>query len=159
MGTNRHEGRARRWRGGVQRYTVFRYHLVWATKRRRPLITEEVEAVLYPALAAAASRHQGTPYAINGIEDHVHIGLGIEPTIGVSEFVRLVKSESSSVIRQTFPDIDFRWQRGYGGFTIDRFNCQRVLHYIRSQKHHHRRDTTIEHFEPSLDPDEREPSE
>ena len=149
----------RRWkrgrRGGkrVQRYTRFRYHLVWATQGRRRLITQEVEDVLYPAIAASAKRHGGSVYVINGVEDHVHVALGVTPAIGVSEFVRKVKSESSSIVRRRFPELDFRWQRGYGGFTLDDDSCRRVITYIENQKLHHRRNTTTERLEQTSTPD------
>ena len=58
------------------------YHIVWATKARRPLITAQVEVRLYGYLVSKACELETHVYAINGIADHVHLVASIPPLPG-----------------------------------------------------------------------------
>ena len=49
------------------------YHLVWATYDRRPLIDSAVERHLFPYLEKKAHEFQTVVYALNGVEDHIHL--------------------------------------------------------------------------------------
>ncbi len=56
------------------------YHFVWATKDRLPLITESNRDPLYAAIAAKVKELKGTTYALNGMDDHVHLVATVPPT-------------------------------------------------------------------------------
>ncbi len=48
---------------------------------------------------------------------------------------------------QTFPKMQaFRWQDGYGAFTVSYSNIEQVRRYIARQEQHHRRVTFQEEF-------------
>jgi len=55
------------------------YHLVWATKKRAPLIRPELEPHLY-YLRRKAREIGVRVYAINGWTDHVHVIAAIPPS-------------------------------------------------------------------------------
>ena len=57
------------------------YHLVWATHQRRPLITPELEPILYNFVKAKAIGLDATVFVINGVADHVHCVVAIPPSI------------------------------------------------------------------------------
>ena len=67
------------------------YHLVWATKWPQPLITPDIEPMIYGFVRAKAVGLGAIVYAIGGIEDHVPMAVSIPPKISVSTFVGQAK--------------------------------------------------------------------
>lgn len=118
-------------------HTRLRYHIVTGTYKREPLITSEVEAVLYPALRVKADDANGRVLQVGGIADHVHLVAAIRPTIAVSAFMRAVKTGSCAAVRDQFGRDAFRWQRGYAAFTVAPHDMRRVLDYVAEQKKRH----------------------
>ena len=112
------------------------YHIVWATKYREPLITPEVETVLYPALMGKACEMGALVYALNGIADHIHIVAAIPPRLAVASLVGEAKGRSSHVVNHHLT-IDFGWQTGYGVMTFGEKHLHWVVRYVRHQKEHH----------------------
>lgn len=114
-------------------------HLLWATWNRLPLLDSEAERVVYPALLAEARKAGGQVCAIGGVEDHVHVLLRTPTTICVADLVKKLKGVSSHLVndRPDAPDF-FRWQGGYGAFTVSRWDVRRVQGYVLRQREHHR---------------------
>jgi REP element-mobilizing transposase RayT len=84
--------------------------------------------------------HEGTPLAVNGVSDHLHIAAIVEPTIALSQFVGTVKSNCSKWIHNTFHDMrDFSWQDGYSAFSVSSSVKDSVVSYIQNQESHHRK--------------------
>jgi len=91
------------------------YHFVWSTKDRLALIDERIEAELYIVIAAKAKELGATVHSIGGIEDHVHLAASVPPKVSLSEFVGLVKGNSSHFVNHVIkPDFYFAWQEEYG---------------------------------------------
>ncbi len=54
------------------------------------------------------------------------------------DVVRNLKAGSSRWVHDTFPDVrDFRWQTGYGAFTVSHSSIDVVKAYIANQREHH----------------------
>jgi REP element-mobilizing transposase RayT len=133
------------------------YHLVWATKNREPLITEQVEPRLYGYLARKAAELDAVVHAINGSNDRVHLIASIPPHVSVSQFVKLLKGASSHDLNQQGLDVRFAWQRGYGVLTLGQKQRAGAEAYVWGQKEHHQQRTTIAWLERSADVDEAPP--
>ena len=118
------------------------YHLVWATQDRRPLINAPVERLLYPYLEKKAHEFQTIVYALNGIEDHVHLIVAIPPRYAVADVVKSLKGASSHFLSHSGLPVEFSWQRGYGVFTVGERQRPAAEAYVRAQKEHHRQGTT-----------------
>lgn len=119
-------------------YTRLRYHIVTATKNRSPAITAEVEAVIYPALYHKAKDCGGRLLKAGGVADHIHLVAAVPPTLALADFVREVKTRASRAVNTAgFYDGTFRWQRGYGAFTLNPLNLSQVIAYVANQKQHH----------------------
>ncbi len=84
------------------------YHIVWATKQRAPLITPEVEALIFPSIVHKACEVGTIVYALNGVADHVHLAVAIPPRIAVAPFVGDLKGRSSFIVGQRL-DMAFAW--------------------------------------------------
>lgn len=114
------------------------YHLVFATKERRPWITTEWQTALHEYLGGTVRGQDGVPLEIGGIEDHVHLLIGLKPTHTISDFVRELK-KASSVWAAKEREPLFEWQIGYAIFTVSQSQLENVREYIRNQEEHHRK--------------------
>lgn len=114
------------------------YHIVWATRNREPLLTPEVEPIIYGFLRDKALGLEGTVFALNGYVDHVHLVVSIPPKIAVSKFVGQVKAVASVKYNQSRPGATpFYWQEEFGVFSFDKKRLPYVIEYVENQKTHH----------------------
>ena len=85
--------------------------------------------------------------AINGMQDHIHIFIGIKPTCTLSDLVRETKKSSSAFIKENkFSKFQFHWQDGYGAFTYSHAQIDNVIAYVMNQKDHHKKKTFKEEY-------------
>ena len=114
------------------------YHIVWATKARKPLITAQIEARLHGYLVSRAGELDAHVYAINGVADHVHVVASIPPKHAVSDFVKALKGASAHFVNHVIrPDEQFAWQRGFGSFTLGESKLVFAMRYVDEQKTRH----------------------
>ena len=116
-------------------------HIVFSVKYRQYLI-HKIEGDLYKYISGVvqSSKNKSKLIAIGGAPDHVHLLVGIHPTICVSELVKDIKISSSVWINSQ--DIymgKFHWQDGYGAFSLGESNLPAAINYIQNQKEHHKR--------------------
>ena len=116
-----------------------RVHLVWATMDRRPWLDPEWRSRLFAFVATIIERKDGRLLCAGGVRDHVHLYVEIPATIGIAELVGGIKSNTARWIHQSFAHRrDFKWQHGYGAFTVSGPNDEALRDYIRNQEQHHR---------------------
>ena len=128
------------------------YHLVWATKKRAPLLTPEVEPVIHGYLRQKALNLEATVYALNGVEDHVHMVVAIPPKISVAKFVGQVKGSASTRFNKSnAAETPFFWQAEYAVFSVDKKRLPNYVVYVNRQKEHHQENTTIPILERTRD--------
>ena len=121
------------------------YHIVFATKNREPLITPDIEDELHGYLTGKATALGAIVYAVNGIEDHVHIVASVPPKIALSDFIGQIKGAASHHINHLpgRAGLLFDWQRGYGVLSFGQKQLDWVADYARDQKRHHREGTIV----------------
>ena len=120
-------------------YTSLHYHIAFSTKNRQQWIDREFEQRIWEYLGGIARQNEMHPLQIGGGEDHVHIVLGIPPTITVSKAVQLLKGGSSKWIHDTYVNLgNFQWQDGYGAFTVSKSQLTNIIRYVANQREHHR---------------------
>jgi len=84
--------------------------------------------------------------------DHIHILMGLNPSVSISAFVRDIKRSSSLYINeQKLVGIKFQWQEGYGVFSYSRSQLPIISDYIENQKTHHQKRTFKEEYLEFLD--------
>ncbi len=124
-------------------YQLF-YHIVWATKNRLPLLTAQIEPTIHNYVRTKAIGLEATVFAINGIEDHVHVVASIPPKIAVSTFIGQIKAVASTKFNKSgHPETPFFWQNEYGVFSFDAKRLPNYIAYVERQKEHHAQRTTI----------------
>jgi putative transposase len=140
-------------------HTALHYHLIFSTKNREPLISKEWRDRLHEYLGGTVRGLDGVPQGIGGVEDHVHLLVGLKPTHRLSDFMRELKKASSAWVVDTVRR-SFQWQEGYAAFTVTPSTRAAVQEYIANQEEHHRhisfREELIEALRKSgLEYDER----
>ncbi len=79
--------------------------------------------------------------------DHIHILIGLHPTIAISDMVRDIKASSSKWINENkWVKGRFRWQEGFGAFTYSKSQIDTVAKYILNQPEHHRKKSFKEEY-------------
>ena len=133
-------------------YLSLRVHLVWATKHRRPWLDPEWRPRLFACAAAVIDRRAGKLLCAGGARDHIHLYVSPPSTLALSELVSSIKTTTSKWIHETFPHRrGFRWQHGYGAFSVTPFDDHCIRDYILNQEDHHREHRFAGEFTSLLD--------
>ena len=128
-------------------YTQLYVQFVFAVKYRIGLIQPEWEEELHKYITGIVQNNGHKMIITNGMPDHLHLFVGLNPTQSISDLMRLVKGESSEWINlRRFTKGKFRWQEGYGAFSYSRSQIDRVYQYISNQKKHHEEKPFIEEY-------------
>lgn len=121
-----------------QSFTSLHYHIVFSTKERRAMITEDIRDRLYKYIGGILDENGCKLLAVGGMPDHIHILASINKELSISAAIRLIKSNSSKWVHETFPKHrSFGWQAGYGAFAVSFSNLDAVKKYIANQAAHH----------------------
>ena len=132
-------------------YTLI-YHFTWGTKDRLALITPEVEARLYPYIIGKCEQLGYRLYALNGTEDHIHLLVGLTPSMRVADIAKNLKGASSHYInKESGLETTLYWQDGYGVITLREADIPAVCKYIQNQRKHHQGDELDDRLEYKID--------
>jgi len=123
-------------------YTQLYIQLVIAPKFREPLLKKEYREIIIKYMCGNLKNKGHKPIIINGVSDHLHILVGLNPTISISDLVRDLKRSASLFINEKrWFSKPFQWQSGYGAFSYSRSHLPRIYRYIENQEKHHRKAT------------------
>jgi putative transposase len=125
-----------------QTYHALWVHLVWGTKHRLPLIVPTLRYKLYDQLRVIAKEKGYYLDFINGVEDHVHLLMGLHPKFALANVVKDLKGISSTWVRDNHLSEEyFHWQDGYAAISVSPDRVPVVRGYIKKQEEHHRKET------------------
>jgi putative transposase len=129
-------------------YASSLFHCVWSTKHREPLIKKELKPRVNSYMRTVIENEGAKLLFINGIEDHIHLLLAMPITMLVPDLIEKVKPVTTKWMNRTFPELNsrFRWQAGYGAFSVGKSNMQEVINYIKNQEEHHKKISYQEEF-------------
>jgi REP element-mobilizing transposase RayT len=117
-------------------------HLVFSTKNRLPLITDEIEKELFAYAATVLGNMDCHALRVGGMADHVHILCVQSKKITLVDLVSKIKTTTSKWIKTKSAEwSEFSWQVGYGAFSVSQSDMDAVSDYIRDQKAHHEKMT------------------
>ena len=115
---------------------------VFAVKNRTALIDKKWKDNLYKYITGIIQNNKHKLLTINGMQDHLHILIGMRPNQAISELVQIIKKKSSNWINENkltlFP---FNWQAGYGAFSYSKKDLENIINYINNQEEHHKKTT------------------
>lgn len=116
------------------------YHLVWTPKYRHPVFGEPQRHDLKAILEKTAFDHDIELQELEIPKDHIHALVALEPTMSLSECMRILKSVSAREFFARYPDIKKQyfwgnklWSPSYYAETVGRKNEAAISAYIRSQ--------------------------
>jgi len=120
-------------------YSSIYFHYIFSTKNQQKIIKDDLRERLWAFMGGIARKNDMVALAVGGVDDHVHLFLILPPRISVSKAIQLIKGGSSHWIHTTFPQYrEFKWQEGYGVFSVSRSKINNLERYIKFQKEHHR---------------------
>ena len=94
----------------------------------------------------------GIPMEVGGVENHIHILTTLPKDMSLSDFVRIIKTDSSRWIKKIDDYYSrFSWQVGYGAFSVSSSVVDRTANYIRNQSRHHKRRTFRDEYKLFLE--------
>ncbi len=129
-------------------FASLRYHLIFSTKGRNPLIVPGIGKELYSYMGGIIREHDGLLMEIGGIEDHVHILASLRPRFSISELLQKIKGGSSSWLNKSkLCNQRFAWQTGYAAFSVSESQVASVRRYIQRQPQHHHKMSFREELE------------
>ncbi len=79
-------------------------HVVLVTKYRRKVITSEILQRLEQLISKLCQEQKNILVEFNGESDHVHLLVNLSPDNHIAEFVKIIKSTSSRLIRKEFAE-------------------------------------------------------
>ena len=123
-------------------------HLIWGTQDREPFISNIIERRLYRCIVSQVQKLGCQVLAINGVPDHIHLVVKVRSTVPIAKLIKQAKGVSAKFINDHFQAEDnFRWQSGYGAFTISRWDLPKIINYVKKQKIHHHERALLEELE------------
>jgi putative transposase len=124
-------------------------HYIFSTKGRANSIPPGLQEKLWAYLLGIADNLNLKTLAIGGTTNHIHLLLGVPPTMTVAEAVQKLKANSSRWLGEQ--GVRFQRQDGYGASSVSPSLTATVQAYIRNQEEHHRKRSFEEEFRALLD--------
>jgi len=123
-------------------YTQIYVQIVFAVQGRQNLISESIREQVEKYICGIVSNKKSKPIAIYCNPDHLHILIGLHPSISVSDMTRDIKASSSKWMNEEEMIIGkFKWQEGFGAFSYSKSQIDAVVKYIANQPEHHKKTT------------------
>lgn len=127
-------------------------HIVFHVKSSRVRMRNEDLKRVFSYIGGVINGIGGIPIEVGGIDSHIHILATLPKNKSLSDFIRIVKADSSRWIKT----IDvyykwFSWQEGYGAFSVSPTLIDKTVSYIRNQSCHHKRMSFREEYKLFLD--------
>lgn len=120
---------------------------VFAVKGRENLLQKPWREEIFKYIAGIIKEKNQKSIIVNGVADHVHVFVGLKPSMNISDLVRDIKNNSSKFINeQKFLRGKFSWQEGYGVFSYSHSQIDNVYRYILRQEEHHQQKTFKEEY-------------
>ena len=128
-------------------YSQIYIQIVFAVKGRENLISKIHREELHKYITGIVQNRGQKMLSIFCMPDHVHLLVGIKPSIAISDLVRDLKAGSSNFINQQhWVKGKFNWQEGFGAFSYSKSQIDTVIKYILSQEEHHKKTTFREEY-------------
>ncbi len=126
-------------------YTQIHIQVVFAVKFRHCAIKKSWRDNLYRYITGIVQAQGQKLLCINGVEDHVHLLIGLRPSKAVSDLVQEIKKGSTTWINDQKLVIGrFSWQEGFAAFSYSPEALPNVIRYIENQEEHHHKRTFSE---------------
>ncbi|MDO8998721.1 MAG: IS200/IS605 family transposase [Bacteroidota bacterium] len=128
-------------------YTQIYLQFVFSVKYRDAVINNEWKDELYKYITGIVKNNNHKMICINGIPDHIHILVGLNPVQSISNLLQDIKGNSSKWINEKrLVKGKFEWQEGYGAFSYSQSQIKDIVAYIENQEEHHKKKSFNEEY-------------
>ena len=127
-------------------YSQIFIHIVFAVQGRKNLIHNSKREELHKYITGIVTKRKQKLLSVFAMPDHIHMLVGLEPNIAISDLIRDVKAGSSKFITDNNWVGKFNWQIGFGAFSYSKSQVDSVVKYINNQEEHHRAKTFKEEY-------------
>ena len=132
-------------------FTQMYVQIVFAVKNRNAVLDKNWRKRVFEYMGGIINNMKHKTIIINGVSDHVHIFLGMNPVISISDTVHEIKRCTSLFINsEKLSKFKFEWQEGYGAFTYSHSQIDIVFNYIKNQEEHHAKDSFKQEYQQFL---------
>ena len=115
-------------------------HLIFSTKKREPLLRDEIRPQVHGYMAAILKEMGCHPVLIQSARDHVHVLFSLLKNEALIAVVEKVKKRSSKWIKTKGVGYKaFAWQSGHAAFSVSPSRLKETEAYLRAQEEHHRK--------------------
>jgi REP element-mobilizing transposase RayT len=115
-------------------YRQHLYHIVFRTKDSLPTIRQDHVNDLYAYITGIIKHKNSHLYRINGVENHLHILMDMNPSIAPIDFVKDIKVSTSIWMKSSnFFPVFTGWAVGYGSFTCLYMDIDWLINYIKNR--------------------------
>jgi len=115
-----------------------KYHVIWCPKYRRKVLVNGVDTRLKEIIFDIATKYNGDVIEMEIMPDHVHLLVEIDPQFGIHKLVKLIKGNSSKILRLEFPWLKSRiptlWTNSYFVSTVGGAPLEVIKQYVERQK-------------------------
>lgn len=113
---------------------------VFAVSSRQSLIKPDFKEDLFKYITGIVTNQRQKLISINGMADHIHILIGLKPSMALADLVRDIKADSTAHLNKNkWVRGKFSWQEGYGAFSYRHSQLDTIIRYIQNQEKHHKR--------------------
>jgi len=117
-----------------------KYHLVWTTKYRKPVLRGEIAVRLRELIRQTCATME--VYILSGhvSADHIHLLVSVPPNVAVSDLVQRLKGRTSRRMQEEFGELKRQywgrhmWARGYFAVSTGNVTDEIIKQYIESHK-------------------------
>ena len=122
-------------------------HIIFSTKIRQNLIDDKIENLLYEYLGGICKGLECNPVKVGGHKNHVHLLCLLSRKVSQMKLLEEIKKQSSKWIKtKSQAYSNFYWQDGYGLFSINPTETNKVIDYIQLQQEHHKHKSFQDEF-------------
>ena len=118
-----------------------KYHLVLVTKYRNKCFTDEILDSLKTICENQCKKWEVDLLEFDGGDDHIHLMLGLNPTLQPSKFINSLKTVTSRLIRKQYAEHmsvyywkPVLWSRAYCLLTAGGAPLEVLKEYIQNQE-------------------------
>jgi len=116
-----------------------KYHVVWITKYRKPVLVEEIGRRVREVIRRICTSLDVEIIKGNIRRDHVHLLVSVPPTLAVSKLVQRMKGVTSRILLQENRGLNkafwgrHLWSRGYFVASVGDVTEEVIARYIEDQ--------------------------
>jgi putative transposase len=116
-----------------------KYHLVWITKYRKPVLRGEIAIRLRELIRQTCTTLDVYVEKGHIATDHIHMLVSVPPQVSVSDLMQHLKGRSSRRMLQEFGELNRQfwgrhlWARGYFAASSGNVTDEIIKQYIESQ--------------------------